>query len=248
MSRKFDKLEKTIKKLRKECPWDRKQTHKTLRKYAIEEAHELADAINKQNDRKIMDELGDVLLQVMLHSAIAEEKKKFTIQDVMDNLDEKMKRRHPHVFSNAKAKTDKDVLKRWVEIKKNEKNHNSVMDEIPTYLPALILSSKIQRRASTKRFEWDDVRGVYDKIDEEVLEIKKAKNKHELEDEIGDLLFTVSHLANRLGVDGEMALKRATLKFAKRFKKMEKLIKEDGKILEEMSLDEMDKYWNRAKR
>lgn len=248
MLKKFDKLDRTIKKLRRECPWDKKQTHKSLRKYVIEEAHELVDAIDRRDDAKVMDELGDVLLQVMLHSAIAEESGKFTIDDVMENLEEKMKRRHPHVFSNAKAKTDKDVLKRWVEIKKDERKHKSVMDEIPTYLPSLILSSKIQRRASTKRFEWDDVRGVYDKIDEEVLEIKSAKNKKELEDEIGDLLFTVSHLANRLGVDGEMALKKATLKFAKRFKKMERLIERDKKNLEKMSLEEMDEYWKRAKR
>ncbi|MGE3062891.1 MAG: nucleoside triphosphate pyrophosphohydrolase [bacterium] len=248
MSKKFDSLEKIIKRLRKECPWDKKQTHKTLRKYVIEEAHELTDAIDKGDDEKIKDELGDVLLQVMLHSAIAEERGKFTIDDVIENLEEKMKRRHPHIFSNGKADTAKDVLKKWVEIKKLEKKHKSVMDEVPKYLPALILSSKIQRRASTKRFEWEDIGGVFEKIDEEVNEIKQARNKKEREDEVGDLLFTVSHLANRLGVDGEMALKGATLKFAKRFKKMEHLIEKDGKNLESMILQEMDEYWNRAKR
>ena len=248
MSKKFDEIEKIIKRLRNECPWDKKQTHKTLCKYVIEEAHELVDAIDKKNDSKIMDELGDILLQVMLHSAIAEERGKFTIDEVIDNLSKKMKRRHPHVFSNGKARTDNDVLKKWVEIKKEEQKHKSVMDEVPSYLPSLILSSKIQRRASIKRFEWNNIKGVYKKIEEEVKEIKRAKNHIEREDEIGDLLFTVSHLANRLGVDGEMALKKSTKKFASRFKEIENLADKEGKKIENMTLQEMDRLWNKAKK
>ncbi|HAV92970.1 TPA: nucleoside triphosphate pyrophosphohydrolase [candidate division WOR-3 bacterium] len=247
MSKKFDQLEKIIKRLRRECPWDKKQTHKTLRRYVIEEAHELTDAIDKRDDEKIKDELGDVLLQVMLHSAISEEKKKFTIDDVIDNLSDKMKRRHPHVFSNGSAKTDKEVLNKWVEIKKKEKKHKSVMDDLPSYLPALIFSSKIQRRASAKKFEWDKIDGVYEKINEEIEEIKNANNLKEREDEIGDLLFTVSHLANRLGIDGEIALRKSTKKFASRFKKMEKLLEKEGKKMEDLNLTEMDTFWNRVK-
>lgn len=248
MSANFNKLIKMIKRLRKECPWDKQQTHMSLRRYAIEEAHELVDAIEKKDNNKIMDELGDILLQVVLHSAIAEENGKFDTDDVIANLSAKMTRRHPHVFGNKKAETADEVLKRWIEIKTDEKKEKSVMGDIPNYLPSLILAAKIQKRASSKNFEWDDIKGVYEKIDEEIDEIKNARGKREIEDEIGDLLFTVTHLANRLGVDSEIALKKSSNKFAERFKIMEELALKQNNKIENMTLAEMDDLWNKAKK
>ncbi len=248
MSRDFKRLIDIVKKLRKECPWDRKQTHKSLRRFVVEESYELVDAIDKKDKAKIIDELGDILLQVILHSAIGEEKGEFTIKDVLKNLEKKLIRRHPHVFGNVKVKDEKEVLKNWVEIKKQEKNHKSVMDNIPKYLPSMILAYKVQKKASSKKFEWDKTDDVYKKLEEEIEELKKSRNKKEFEDEIGDIFFTIVHLANRFNIDSELALRKATIKFADRFKCMEEIIKKDGKIFENLSLDELDNYWNKSKK
>ncbi|MEO0234394.1 MAG: nucleoside triphosphate pyrophosphohydrolase [candidate division WOR-3 bacterium] len=248
MKKDFERLVKVVKKLRKECPWDKKQTHKSLRRFVVEESYELVDAIDKKDKAKIVDELGDILLQVILHSAIGEEKGEFTLKDVLKNLEKKLIRRHPHVFENVKVKDEKEVLKNWVEIKKNEKNHKSIMDKIPIYLPSMILAYKVQKKASSKKFEWDKIEDVYKKLEEEIEELKKSRNKKEFENEIGDIFFTIVHLANRLNVDSEIALRKATIKFADRFKCMEELIKKDGKNFENLSLDELDIYWNKSKK
>ncbi|MEO0288831.1 MAG: nucleoside triphosphate pyrophosphohydrolase [candidate division WOR-3 bacterium] len=248
MSRDFERLIDIIKKLRKECPWDRKQTHRSLRRFVVEESYELVDAIDRKDKEKIVDELGDILLQVVLHSIIGEEKGEFTFKDVLNNLEKKLIRRHPHVFGNIRVKDEKEVLKNWVEIKKIEKNHKSIMDKIPKYLPSMILAYKVQKKASSKRFEWDKTEDVYKKLEEEIEELKKSRNKKEVEDEIGDIFFTIVHLANRFNVDSELALRKATIKFADRFKCMEELIKNDGKIFDDLSLDELDNYWNKSKK
>ncbi len=248
MEKDFEKVVKVVKKLRRECPWDKKQTHKSLRRFVVEESYELVDAIDKKDKDKIVDELGDILLQVLLHSAIGEEKGEFKLKDVLENLEKKLKRRHPHIFGDVKVKDEKDVLRNWVEIKKNERNHNSIMDNIPVYLPSLILAYKVQKKASSKKFEWEKVEDVYKKIDEEIDELKKAKNKNQIEDEIGDIFFTLVHLANRFEVDSEISLRKSTIKFAERFKRMEELIRKDKKDFENLSLDELDKYWNKAKK
>lgn len=248
MKKDFERLVEIVKKLRKECPWDRKQTHKSLRRFVVEESYELVDAIDKKDKEKIVDELGDILLQVILHSAIGEEKGEFTLKDVLINLEKKLIRRHPHVFGNVKVKDENDVLKNWVEIKKQEKNHKSIMDKIPKYLPSIILAYKVQKKASSKKFEWDKTEDVYKKLEEEIEELKESKNKKEIEDEIGDIFFTIVHLANRFNVDSELALRKATIKFAERFKCMEELIKKDKKIFENLSIEELDTYWNKSKK
>ncbi|MDI6700700.1 MAG: nucleoside triphosphate pyrophosphohydrolase [bacterium] len=248
MEKDFEKVVRVVKKLRKECPWDKKQTHKSLRRFVVEESYELVNAIDKKDKDKIVDELGDILLQVILHSAIGEEKGEFTLKDVLKNLEKKLKRRHPHIWGDVKVKNEKDVLKNWVEIKRNEKNHKSIMDNIPVYLPSLILAYKVQKKASSKRFEWEKVDDVYEKLYEEIKELKKAKNVNQREDEIGDIFFTLVHLANRLQIDSELSLRKSAIKFAERFKRMEKLVIKDKKNFESLSIDELDKYWNKAKK
>lgn len=244
----FDKLVKIVKRLRNECPWDRKQTHKSLRRFVIEESYELVDAIDKKDRKKIVDELGDIFLQVVLHCVIGEEKGEFTFKDVLKNLEKKLIRRHPHVFGNIKVKDEGEVLKNWVEIKKTEKNHRSIMDEIPAYLPSMILAHKVQNKASSKNFEWDKIDDVFRKLEEEIEELKESRSKNEFEDEIGDIYFTIVHIANRFNVDSEIALRKSTIKFANRFKCMEELIKKDNKKFENLSIEEIDIYWNRAKK
>ncbi|HAF07914.1 MAG: hypothetical protein XD76_0570 [candidate division TA06 bacterium 32_111] len=248
MEKDFEKVVRVVKKLRKECPWDKKQTHKSLRRFVVEESYELVNAIDKKDKDKIVDELGDILLQVILHSAIGEEKGEFTLKDVLKNLEKKLKRRHPHIWGDVKVKNEKDVLKNWVEIKRNEKNHKSIMDNIPVYLPSLILAYKVQKKASSKRFEWEKVDDVYEKLYEEIKELKKAKNVNQREDEIGDIFFTLVHLANRLQIDSELSLRKSAIKFAERFKRMEEMVIKDKKNFESLSIDELDKYWNKAKK
>jgi len=244
----FDRLYSTIKTLRIKCPWDKKQTHKSLRKYVIEEAYELVNAINSNNSFEIMDETADILIQVLLHTAIAEEKNEFTMNELLNHLDKKLKRRHPHVFSNAKAKNADEVLKNWVAIKKIEKKHKSVMDDVPDFLPSLMLSEKIQKKASAAGFEWKDMNDVYAKLYEEIDELKLAKTKAEKEDEIGDILFTTAHIAVKNEIDPETALLRAVNKFVKRFRKMESIAEKDSRDFSKMNLDDFDILWNKAKR
>jgi len=244
----FDKLYSTIKTLRVKCPWDRKQTHKSLRKYVIEEAYELVNAINSNSSFEIMDETADVLIQVLLHTAIAEERNEFTMNELLDHLNEKLKRRHPHVFSDAKAKNSEEVLKNWAAIKKIEKKHKSVMDDVPDFLPSLMLSEKIQKKASAAGFEWKDINDVYAKLYEEIDELKCANSKTEREDEIGDILFTTAHIAVKNGIDPEIALLRAVNKFVKRFRRMEAIAEKNSLDFSKMNLDDLDILWNKAKR
>lgn len=239
----FDELTNTIRKLRKECPWDRKQTHMSLRKYVIEEAYELVEAIESDDKEHIKDELADLLTQVMLHTAIAEENGNFTIEDLLKHHIEKLKRRHPHIFDDISAETEQQVLNNWVKIKKNEKNHDSVMNNIPR-LPGLLKAAKIQRRASALGFDWEHIDGIYDKLYEEIAELKDAGNKDHMEEELGDILFAVSHLANHMGIDPEIAVNRATQKFISRFKEVEKAINDST---EKLTIEQMETVWQRAK-
>ncbi len=242
----FEDLVKVMERLRRECPWDREQTHESLKKYLIEEAYEVLDAIDSKDDEKLKEELGDLLLQPVFHSQIAKERGAFDIGDVIDTLVRKLIERHPHVFGDAKPE---DVLKNW-EKKKMEKRE-SILEGIPKHLPALMRSQKLQDKASQVGFDFTDISQVFEKIQEEIEELKESlrdNDKKNIKHEIGDILTAVVELARFVGVDAESALQEANDRFIRRFQYIEKRAKEMGKSLEEMSLEEMDRLWEEGKR
>ncbi|MCD6551125.1 nucleoside triphosphate pyrophosphohydrolase [Thermotoga sp.] len=243
----FEELVSLMEKLRspKGCEWDRKQTHESLKPYLIEECYELIEAIDKKDDEMMEEELGDVLLQVVFHSQIAKERKAFSIDDVVEHLNSKLVRRHPHVFGNSPGYS----YKQWEDIKAREKGkeRSSRVGEINPLVPALSMARRIQENAAQVGFDWNDIDGVYEKIEEELEELKKAKNTGEVEEELGDLLFSIVNLSRFLKVDPESALRKATRKFVERFRKMEELIERDGLVLEELPSEELDEYWKKAK-
>lgn len=241
----WDLLE-IVERLRRECPWDREQTHRSLKKYLIEEAYEVLDAIDSGDDEKLLEELGDLLLQPLLHAQIAKERGAFDIYDVIGVLAKKLVRRHPHVFGNAEPE---EVLENWERNKMKERE--SVLDGVPKSLPALMRSQKLQDRASRVGFDFTHISQVWDKVREEIEELEESIEKGDRENikhEIGDVLTAVVELARFLGVDAEEALQEANERFIKRFRLMERLAKERGKKLEDMNLSEMDALWEEAKR
>ncbi len=242
----FEDLVKIMEELREKCPWDREQTHESLKKYLIEEAYEVLDAIDSGDDEKLKEELGDLLLQPVFHAQIAKERGAFDINDVIDQLVRKLIERHPHVFGDAKPE---DVLKNW-EKKKMEKRE-SILEGIPKHLPALMRSQKLQDKTSQVGFDFTDISQVFEKIEEEIGELKDSLDKGDkenIEHEIGDILTAVVELARFIGVDAESALQKANDRFIKRFQYIERKAKEMGKKLEEMSLEEMDELWSSAKK
>lgn len=247
----LEELIEVIRILRSEngCVWDREQTHESLRPNMLEEAYEAVDAINKGDILNLREELGDVLLQVLLHSQIADEEKEFNIEDVAKELKDKLIHRHPHVFGSAHVKTPDDVIKNWEKLKQEEKkDRKSQMDGIPKSLPALAAAQKISKRAVKTGFEWDKVETLFDCINSEYDEFKEAvdlKDKDAMEDEMGDILFATVNLARWYKIDAEQALLRANIKFMKRFRKMEEL---STKPLEEYSFEEFDNLWKTAKK
>ncbi|MDD4188603.1 MAG: nucleoside triphosphate pyrophosphohydrolase [Eubacteriales bacterium] len=242
-----------ILKSEKGCPWDKIQTHDSLKRYLIEETYEVLDAIDKNEPKMLCEELGDVLLQIVFHSLISEENGDFTIADVVDGISRKMVSRHTHVFGNATAKTPGDVLVNWEAIKKKEKGQQttaSVLADVPKNLPALMRSCKVQRIAAKAGFDWDDVEDVFKKIKEETDELKEACGKGDKEsiaDELGDILFSVVNLARFLNVQPELALTGTTNKFIERFEYVEKKTEENGLKMDAMTLEELDKLWEEAK-
>lgn len=244
----FDKFVQIIARLRAPggCPWDREQTHETLIPYCIEEAYEVVDAIKRGDMRELKEELGDLILQVVLHSQIANESKDFSIEDVLDEVSEKMIRRHPHVFSDSKIATADDVVVQWDEIKKKE-GKKSVLDGVPKHAPQLYRSFKMGEKVSAVGFDWTDINGVLEKIQEEIQEIHSANHKAQKEEELGDLLFSMVQWSRHQNIDPEHALMKANEKFAKRFKAMEQMIEQDQKVLKKMFLTEWDAYWNKVK-
>ncbi len=231
------------------CQWDREQTHVSLKPNMLEEAYEAVDAIDNNDLKHLKEELGDVLLQIVLHSQIAQEQKAFNIDDVAKGIKDKLIRRHPHVFGDVKVNSTKEILDNWEEIKKEEKPHrNSVMDGVSKSQPALMSAQKISKKAVKVGFEWDCEKTLYDCVFSEFEEFKQAcagKNPEEMEEEMGDILFAVVNLARWNKIDAEQALLKSNKKFIKRFKKMEELA---TKPLREYSFEEFDKLWKKAKK
>ncbi len=242
----FKDLINIMERLRKDCPWDKQQTHKSLKKYLIEEAYEVLEAIDSGDDEKLKEELGDLLLQPVFHAQIAKERGAFDIEDIIDSLVNKLIDRHPHVFGNAEAE---DVLKNWE--KKKMKARESILEGIPRHLPALMRSQKLQDRASQVGFDFTDISQVFAKIEEEINELKeslRAQDRENIKHEIGDILTAVVELARFVGVDAEEALQEANERFIRRFQYIERRAKEEGKRLEDMTLEEMDRLWEEGKR
>lgn len=237
------------------CPWDREQDHKSLRRFLIEEAYEVLEAIDQEDDAALVEELGDVLLQVVFHSQIASERGRFSIDDVVRTVVEKLIRRHPHVFGDEHAPDTEAVLKRWQQIKEEEKASRpvapSLLDGIPRELPALLYAYEVQKRAASVGFEWDDVQGALEKVAEEASEIAQSAARGEKErvtEEWGDLFFAMVNAARYMGVQPEEALRDATRKFSARFRSIERAAQAAGRALESMSLEEMDALWEEAKK
>jgi len=234
------------------CPWDREQTHASMRGALIEESHEVVEAIDRKDDVHLCEELGDLLLQVVMHSQIASEENRFDFDKVARGIAEKLIRRHPHVFGENKLGDSEAVLKQWDEIKKAEKGNveTSVLDGISAALPALMHAEKVQKKAARVGFDWDDTRGVLAKLHEEISEIEEAVasgNSVALEDEIGDLLFTVVNFARKSKIDAEVSLRQATGKFTRRFQKLESLLKARGQTFGELDLKQLDMIWDEVK-
>jgi len=245
------RLLKVVHELRTQCPWDRKQTHKSLIPYLLEEANEAADALLSGKGDDMREELGDLLLQVALHSELASEKKRFDFEQVARGIADKMVRRHPHIYAKEKFKSAKEQKQRWTELKALEKpKGRSHLDGTPKGLPALQLAQRYGEIAGSVGFDWEKASEVLKKVREETAELeremKRAKrNKANLEMELGDLLFSVSQLARHLDLNAEIALKQASAKFKQRFTKVEKIV---GKPLGECTMPEMESAWQRAKR
>lgn len=236
------------------CPWDKEQTHESLRPYAIEEVYELIDAIDAKDYDNIIEELGDVLLQVMLHSQIGEDDGYFTINDVIKSITEKMVHRHPHVFSNdEKFVSTQDVKKTWEQLKKEEKKitATSILDRIASHAPSLQKAYEMQKEARKVGFNWDHIGGVWEKFHEELAELNQAIQNEDilgLEQELGDVLFVLANIALFYNVNPELALNQTNKKFISRFSYIEEQLKIAGKQIENVSLEEMDLYWDEAKR
>ena len=246
----FVKFVKIMEKLRSPegCPWDRKQTEKSLVSYVLEEAYEVVDAIESEDPEKLKEELGDLLLQIVFLSQIAREKDLFDICDVISVISEKMISRHPHVFGNEKLSTPEEVLDRWDSFKKKERK--SLLEGIPRSAPALLESFQIGTRVSRVGFDWKDSWSAFEKVKEELQELEeviKEGNREKIEEEIGDLLFSIVNVARLEGINPENALKKTNKKFKERFAEIEKKAEKEGRRLEDMSLEEMDSVWEKAK-
>jgi XTP/dITP diphosphohydrolase len=239
-----------MERLRKECPWDRKQTPYSLRQYILEEAHETVESIDNENWDELKKELGDLMLQIVFQAEIAKEENRFSLQEVIHHINEKLIRRHPHVFGDTQVKDENDVKNNWEQIKVREENRQSVLEGVPRNLSALLRSQRLQEKAANVGFDWSDEKGVWDKIREELKEIEQASgqnDRHNLENEIGDLLFSIVNLARFKQLSAEDALRKTITKFIARFQYIERKLSESNKTLSQSSLEEMDRFWEESK-
>ncbi len=246
----FIKLVKIMDELREKCPWDKKQTIESLRPLTIEETYELTDAISDKNWQGIKEELGDILLHILFYAKIGSEEKAFTLLDIIEGISEKLIRRHPHIYGNVEVNNEEDVKKNWEQIKMQE-GKTSVLSGVPKSLPAIIKAARIQEKAKLVGFEWDNIGDVWMKVEEEMNELKEAvasKNKMHIEEEFGDVMFSLINYARFLQIDAEGVLEQTNKKFISRFTEMEKKAKSHHKSLADMSLDEMDVLWNEIKK
>ena len=246
----FERLVGIMDELREKCPWDKKQTIQTLRSMTIEETYELADAITEENWQEIKEELGDILLHIIFYARIAREQNMFTLNDVLETICNKLIVRHPHIYGNVKVNDDEDVKKNWEKIKLSE-GKSSVLSGVPVSLPAIVKAARIQEKAKQVGFEWKRKEDVWLKVEEEADELKHAVENNagkEVEEEFGDLLFSLVNYARFLNVDAENALEQTNKKFIRRFTRMEGIAKEQGTNLHDMTLEEMDAIWNIVKK
>ncbi|KAA6332064.1 Nucleoside triphosphate pyrophosphohydrolase [termite gut metagenome] len=247
----FGRFLELLDELREKCPWDRKQTNETLRSNTIEETYELCDALIREDTKDICKELGDLLLHIAFYAKIASEKGEFDIKDICDSLCEKLIFRHPHVFGNVKADTAGEVSENWEQLKLREKGGNkSVLSGVPSALPSLIKAYRIQDKACNVGFDWEEKDQVWDKVKEEFNELQveiSQMNQSKAEEEFGDLLFSVVNAARLYGINPDNALERTNKKFIRRFNYLEATTVQKGKSLKEMTLEEMNKIWEKAK-
>ena len=253
VGKKFEELVEIVEKLRAPdgCPWDREQTNQSLLPYFIEEVYELIESVDEENWDTVKEELGDLLLHMVFQASIGEDEGKFKLADSLTNVNEKLVRRHPHVFGNAKADAAFHAKQNWEAQKHKEKGRKSRLDGVPKNLPALVRAQRLQQKASYAGFDWDEVEQVWDKVHEEIQELKDAQSneaKDHIAEEIGDVLFAVVNLARYLDIPAEDALRKTNQKFTSRFSKVEEGIKAQGKELEDVTLEEMDAIWEMAKK
>jgi len=234
-------------RLRRECPWDREQTFDSIRHLTIEEVFELSDAIIKKDWEAIQEELGDVLLHVMFYSVMGEEQEKFNIVDVINKLSNKLIERHPHVYGNLTVENATQVKQNWEKIKNKKSERKSVLDGVPNSMPSLIKAYRLQEKAAQYGFDWNNISNVKEKVKEELKELEKAETQEEKEKEFGDLLFALVNYARHMGINPDTALELANKKFKQRFQKIEEEAKKRNVSLEQMTLEEMDQVWNKAK-
>lgn len=246
----FLHLVSIMKRLRKECPWDLKQTPHSLRQYILEEAYETVEAIDNENWEELKKELGDLLLQIVFQAEIAEEKNRFTLENVIASINQKLIRRHPHVFGKIKVKDEDEVKNNWEQIKFEQEQRDSVLAGIPLHLSGLLRAQRIQEKAAQIGFDWNKVNGIFAKLREEIAELEQAiqeKNPEETENELGDLIFTLVNLARFQRINAEDSLRKTINKFISRFHYIEKKLAENNKSIYRSSLEEMDRLWEESK-
>lgn len=246
----IDYLIEVMNDLRLKCPWDRKQTLQSLRPLTIEELYELVDAIDLQDWNNLKEELGDILLHIVFYSKIAEENNQFTFQDVVDAIVKKLIERHPHIYGDVIVENEEDVKKNWEKIKQSQ-HQQSILKGVPKSLPAVTKAFRIQEKVKQVGFEWKTVEDVYSKIQEEMEELSRevlAKNQQQIEEEFGDVLFSLINYARFLNVDPEAALEKTNQKFIKRFMQLEEQVKNANKDIANLSLEELDAIWNDVKK
>ena len=257
VAERFEALVRIMERLRADggCPWDREQTRESLKPFLIEEAYEVVEAIDEGDPKKLMEELGDLLFQVVFHAQVATERREFTVGQVLVATADKMVRRHPHVFAEGTASTAREVLEQWEHLKREERDAEaaaraSALDGVPKELPALLRAQRLQDKASRAGFDWPEISGVIAKVEEELGELKEAIQgaaPREIERELGDLLFSLVNLARCLNLSAEETLRKSITRFATRFRHIEETIERGGRRLKEVNLEEMEKLWEEAK-